>query len=219
MCWGTGGALKKEKKVSIAVTHSSGRGRSEESQRALGRIGVKGREKPGGPGVTASRPTTRPPGPPLCGRRPAAGPVPGLQRGCWSAVPWPSAEADPTGQLRSGPSCARGRDHREFATHPAGLRTVSVSVGSHVGSHLQRTYLHFSEPFRGLQTLFQKETYGRLGISKVRQRERERHRELETSMSEKHQSAASCTPRTGDVPATKVHALDRNEPGTLQSAG
>nr|KAF6308717.1 amyloid beta precursor protein binding protein 2 [Pipistrellus kuhlii] len=35
-------------------------------------------------------------------------------------------------------------------------------------------------------------------------------RELETSMRENHRSAASCTPRTGDVPATKVHALDRN---------
>ncbi|KAK1327815.1 hypothetical protein QTO34_012723, partial [Cnephaeus nilssonii] len=38
---------------------------------------------------------------------------------------------------------------------------------------------------------------------------RERDRELETSMREKHQSAASCTPPTGDVPTTKVHALDR----------
>ncbi|KAK1347077.1 hypothetical protein QTO34_000941 [Cnephaeus nilssonii] len=41
-------------------------------------------------------------------------------------------------------------------------------------------------------------------------RGRERERELETSMREKHPSAASCTPPTGDVPATKVHALDRN---------
>ncbi|ELK31492.1 Serine/threonine-protein kinase Chk2 [Myotis davidii] len=41
-------------------------------------------------------------------------------------------------------------------------------------------------------------------------RERERDRELETSMREKHQSAASCTSPTGDVPATQVHALDRN---------
>ena len=29
-------------------------------------------------------------------------------------------------------------------------------------------------------------------------------------MRENHRSAASCTPPTGDVPATKVHALDRN---------
>ena len=29
-------------------------------------------------------------------------------------------------------------------------------------------------------------------------------------MRESHQSAASCTPPTGDMPATKVHALDRN---------
>ncbi|XP_054564373.1 lysosomal-associated transmembrane protein 4B isoform X2 [Eptesicus fuscus] len=35
-------------------------------------------------------------------------------------------------------------------------------------------------------------------------RGREKDRELETSMKEKHQSAASCTPPTGDVPATKV---------------
>ncbi|KAK1327790.1 hypothetical protein QTO34_012698 [Cnephaeus nilssonii] len=35
------------------------------------------------------------------------------------------------------------------------------------------------------------------------QRGRERDRELETLMIEKHQSAASCTPPTGDVPATK----------------
>ncbi|XP_054581044.1 uncharacterized protein LOC129151151 [Eptesicus fuscus] len=41
-------------------------------------------------------------------------------------------------------------------------------------------------------------------------RGRERDKELETSMREKHRSAASCTPPTGDVPATKVHALDRN---------
>ncbi|KAK1346902.1 hypothetical protein QTO34_000762 [Cnephaeus nilssonii] len=34
-------------------------------------------------------------------------------------------------------------------------------------------------------------------------RGRERDRELETSMREKHQSAASCTPPTGDVPTTK----------------
>ncbi|CAK6448190.1 unnamed protein product [Pipistrellus nathusii] len=29
-------------------------------------------------------------------------------------------------------------------------------------------------------------------------------------MREKHRSAASCTPPTGDVPATKIHALDQN---------
>ncbi|ELK33568.1 Tubulin alpha-3 chain [Myotis davidii] len=39
---------------------------------------------------------------------------------------------------------------------------------------------------------------------------RERDRELETSMRERHRSAASCTSPTGDVPATQVHALDRN---------
>ncbi|KAK1327842.1 hypothetical protein QTO34_012750 [Cnephaeus nilssonii] len=39
------------------------------------------------------------------------------------------------------------------------------------------------------------------------QRGRERDRELETSMREKHRSAASCTPPTGDVPATKADAL------------
>ena len=42
------------------------------------------------------------------------------------------------------------------------------------------------------------------------QRGRERDRELETSMREKHRSAASYTPPTGDVSATKVHALDGN---------
>ena len=42
------------------------------------------------------------------------------------------------------------------------------------------------------------------------QRGRERDREQETSMRESHRSAASCTPPTGDMPATKVHALDRN---------
>ena len=42
------------------------------------------------------------------------------------------------------------------------------------------------------------------------QRGRERDRELETSMRENHRSAASCTPPTGDVPATKVHSLDQN---------
>nr|KAF6358533.1 hypothetical protein mPipKuh1_010355 [Pipistrellus kuhlii] len=42
------------------------------------------------------------------------------------------------------------------------------------------------------------------------QRGRQRDRELETSMRENHPSAASCTPPTGDVPTTKVHALDRN---------
>nr|KAF6308032.1 hypothetical protein mMyoMyo1_008825 [Myotis myotis] len=42
------------------------------------------------------------------------------------------------------------------------------------------------------------------------QRGRERDRELETPMREKHRSAASCTSPTGDVPATQVHALDRN---------
>ncbi|ELK34445.1 hypothetical protein MDA_GLEAN10013826 [Myotis davidii] len=34
--------------------------------------------------------------------------------------------------------------------------------------------------------------------------------ESETSMREKHRPAASCTPPTGDVPTTKVYALDRN---------
>ena len=29
-------------------------------------------------------------------------------------------------------------------------------------------------------------------------------------MRESHRSSASCTPSTGDMPATKVHALDRN---------
>nr|KAF6366443.1 hypothetical protein mPipKuh1_009860 [Pipistrellus kuhlii] len=42
-------------------------------------------------------------------------------------------------------------------------------------------------------------------------RGRERDRELETPMREKHLSAASCTPPIGDVFATKVHALDRNQ--------
>ena len=40
-------------------------------------------------------------------------------------------------------------------------------------------------------------------------REEGRRIELEISMREKHQSAASCTPATGDMPATKGHALDR----------
>nr|KAF6316185.1 hypothetical protein mPipKuh1_008696 [Pipistrellus kuhlii] len=43
------------------------------------------------------------------------------------------------------------------------------------------------------------------------QRGRERDRELETWMREKHRPVASCTAPTGDVPATKVHALDRNQ--------
>ncbi|KAK1335335.1 hypothetical protein QTO34_003121 [Cnephaeus nilssonii] len=42
------------------------------------------------------------------------------------------------------------------------------------------------------------------------QRGRERDRKPETSMREKHRSAASCTPPTGDVPATNIRALDRN---------
>ena len=42
------------------------------------------------------------------------------------------------------------------------------------------------------------------------QRGRERDKELETSMRENHPSAASCTPPTGDEPATKVHAFDGN---------
>nr|KAF6267199.1 hypothetical protein mMyoMyo1_011825 [Myotis myotis] len=42
------------------------------------------------------------------------------------------------------------------------------------------------------------------------QRGRERDRELETSMREKHRSAASFTLPTWDEPATKVHALDQN---------
>ena len=37
------------------------------------------------------------------------------------------------------------------------------------------------------------------------QRGRERDRELETSMRESYQSAASSTPPTGDMPATNVH--------------
>ena len=41
-------------------------------------------------------------------------------------------------------------------------------------------------------------------------RGRKRDRELEMSMREKHRSAASCTPPTGDVPAINVHALDQN---------
>ncbi|KAK1328565.1 hypothetical protein QTO34_012138 [Cnephaeus nilssonii] len=45
------------------------------------------------------------------------------------------------------------------------------------------------------------------------QRGRERDRELETSMREKHRSAASCTPPSGDVPATKVEeSRTRNMP-------
>nr|KAF6378836.1 hypothetical protein mMyoMyo1_009732 [Myotis myotis] len=43
-----------------------------------------------------------------------------------------------------------------------------------------------------------------------RGRKRERDRELETSMREKYRSAASCTSPTGDMPSTKVQALDRN---------
>ena len=42
------------------------------------------------------------------------------------------------------------------------------------------------------------------------QRGRENDRELETSMRESHRSAASCTPPTEDMPATRVHAFDRN---------
>ena len=51
------------------------------------------------------------------------------------------------------------------------------------------------------------------------QRGRERDRELETSMREKYRSAASCTPPIENVPANKVHALDRNRTWTFQSAG
>nr|KAF6331844.1 hypothetical protein mPipKuh1_008153 [Pipistrellus kuhlii] len=49
-----------------------------------------------------------------------------------------------------------------------------------------------------------------LWFQDILEREEERGIELETSMKENHRSTASCTPRTGDVPATKVHALDRN---------
>ncbi|KAK1341981.1 hypothetical protein QTO34_016733, partial [Cnephaeus nilssonii] len=41
------------------------------------------------------------------------------------------------------------------------------------------------------------------GVPGAIRRGRERDRELETSMREKHQSAASCTPPTGDVPTTR----------------
>ena len=41
-------------------------------------------------------------------------------------------------------------------------------------------------------------------------REEGRETELETSMRESHRSAASCSPPTGDMPATKAHALDQN---------
>ena len=51
------------------------------------------------------------------------------------------------------------------------------------------------------------------------QKGRERDWELETSMREKHWSAASCTLPTGDVPETKVHALDRNRTWIPQSSG
>ena len=40
---------------------------------------------------------------------------------------------------------------------------------------------------------------------------RERDRDLDTSIKEIHRSAASCTTPNGDVPATKVHALDQNQ--------
>ncbi|KAK1346924.1 hypothetical protein QTO34_000784 [Cnephaeus nilssonii] len=51
------------------------------------------------------------------------------------------------------------------------------------------------------------------------QRGRERDRELETSMREKHQSAASCTPPTGDVPTTKGHVASPGPRGCVASSG
>nr|KAF6348691.1 histidyl-tRNA synthetase 2, mitochondrial [Myotis myotis] len=45
---------------------------------------------------------------------------------------------------------------------------------------------------------------------------RERDRELETSMREKHRPAASCTPPTGDVPATKVAIKRENIVAEIQ---
>ena len=42
-------------------------------------------------------------------------------------------------------------------------------------------------------------------------RKRERDKESETSMREKHHLATSCMPPTGDVPTTKVHALNWNQ--------
>ena len=51
------------------------------------------------------------------------------------------------------------------------------------------------------------------------QRGIERDRELETSMREKHRPAASCTPSTGDVPAAKVCALDRNRTRDPSASG
>ena len=53
------------------------------------------------------------------------------------------------------------------------------------------------------------------------QRGRKRDRELETLMREKHRSAASCTPPTGDVPTTNEYAFDWKElnpgPFSMQS--
>nr|KAF6358531.1 hypothetical protein mPipKuh1_010353 [Pipistrellus kuhlii] len=52
-------------------------------------------------------------------------------------------------------------------------------------------------------------------FSEFLQRGRERDRKLETSMRENHRSAASCTPPTGEMPATKAHAPDRNRTRNL----
>ena len=50
-------------------------------------------------------------------------------------------------------------------------------------------------------------------------REEGREIELETSMREKHRSAASCTPPTGMCPQLRHMPLTGIEPGTFQSAG
>ena len=54
------------------------------------------------------------------------------------------------------------------------------------------------------------QTFLKICFIDILQRGRQRDRELETPMREKHRPAASCTPPTGDMAATNVHALDRN---------
>lgn len=143
------------------MPHSSGRGRSDESQRVRGRIEVKGREKAGGPAVTASRPPATPhraapprSGPPASRLRAAAGTAPGCSQaagprgaGLWPRLtPHVSSEAGLPAPAVETP----GRS-------PAHCRAGTCR--SRAGSHLQRTRLHFREPFRGLPTSFPKETH------------------------------------------------------------
>nr|KAF6285914.1 hypothetical protein mMyoMyo1_009473 [Myotis myotis] len=82
---------------------------------------------------------------------------------------------------------------------------LCISVGSFVTSPLLFLILFFLVSLFVFFVFFLKIYF----IDSL-QRGRKRDRKLETLMREKHRSAASCTPPTGDVHASKAHAPDRN---------